>query len=34
MYVILQYVMFEWNLSFDQELQLEKMTVSGVFFIS
>ena len=32
--VILQYVMFERNLSFDQELQLEKMTVSGVFFIS
>ena len=28
-YVILQYVIFEYKLYFDQELKIEKMTVSG-----
>ena len=33
MYVILQYVIFEWKLSFYQELKIEKMTVSDVLRI-
>ena len=35
MYVISQYVidLFEQKLSFDQELKIEKMTVSGCFFV-
>ena len=33
MYVILHYVIFERKLSFDQELKIEKMTVSRVFCI-
>ena len=32
MYVILQYVILVSKLSFDQELEIEKMAVSGVFF--
>ena len=34
MYVILQYVIFEYKLYFDQELKIEKMTVSGCFFLN
>ena len=32
-YVILQYVIFEWKLCFDHELKIEKMPVSGLFCV-
>ena len=32
MYVILQYVIFEWKLGFDHELKIEKIAVSWCFF--
>ena len=33
MYLILQYVIFEYKLCFDHELNVEKMAVSGVYFV-
>ena len=32
MYVILKYVILEWKSSFDQEIKIEKMVVSGFLF--
>ena len=32
-YVILQYVIFEWKLCFDHELKIDKLAVSHVFLI-
>ena len=33
MYVILQYVIFERKLLFDQELKIEKLSVSDICFV-